>query len=312
MSHGFRFGVQASGVENADWRRFSEPGRGPRLLHAVHARPFRRHAARADARHRDGGGVHDDTARRRARLRQRLQAPRDPRQGDGDDRRAHRGALRARHRRRLDEGRLRSARPPVRLGRGADRAPRRGAPGDQGLLGRRRVQLQGRRTTRSPTTTRSRSRCRSRGRRSSSVAAAPKVLRLAGREANIIGINPNLRAGAVTTDAAASASQRGDAEEARAGSARARVIASTTSSSRSATSSARSPTTSSASRPRSRPASTRTPEEVLGSGAALIGTVPEMIDELAQRREEWGVTNIVVGGDNFVDFAPVVAALAGT
>jgi hypothetical protein len=55
-----------------------------------------------------------------------------------------------------------------------------------------------------------------------------------------------------------------------------------------------------------------TPEEVLGSGAALLGTVAEMIDELRKRRDEWGVTNIVVGADNFVDFAPVVAALAGT
>ena len=54
-----------------------------------------------------------------------------------------------------------------------------------------------------------------------------------------------------------------------------------------------------------------TPEEVLGSGAALLGTIPEMIDQLVAR-ESWGVTNIVVGGDNFVDFAPVVAALAGT
>src|SRR5207247_2512434 len=35
----------------------------------------------------------------------------------------------------------------------------------------------------------------------------PKILRLAGREADIVGINPNLRAGAVTTDAAASASK---------------------------------------------------------------------------------------------------------
>ena len=54
-----------------------------------------------------------------------------------------------------------------------------------------------------------------------------------------------------------------------------------------------------------------TPEEVLGSGAALLGTIPEMIDELVARRESWGVTNIVVGGDNYKDFAPVVAALAG-
>ena len=42
--------------------------------------------ARAAARDRDGGRAHDDAARRRARVRQRLQAPGDPRQGDRDDR----------------------------------------------------------------------------------------------------------------------------------------------------------------------------------------------------------------------------------
>ncbi len=51
----------------------------------VHARSFRR-GARAAARDRDGGRAHDDAARRLARVRQRLQAPGDPRQGGGDDR----------------------------------------------------------------------------------------------------------------------------------------------------------------------------------------------------------------------------------
>jgi len=32
-----------------------------------------------------------------------------------------------------------------------------------------------------------------------------------------------------------------------------------------------------------------------------------MIDTLVARRDEWGVSNIVVGADTFVDFAPVVA-----
>ena len=139
----------------------------------------------------------------------------------------------------------------------------------------------------------------------------PKVLRLAGREADIVGINPNLRAGAVTKDAAASASRAetikkigwikegagkrfGDIEL----QIRYFLCAITDDAMRLATAVA--------------PGFDSTPEEVLGSGAALIGTIPEMIDQLAARREEWGVTNIVVGGDNFVAFAPVVAALAGT
>jgi probable F420-dependent oxidoreductase len=140
---------------------------------------------------------------------------------------------------------------------------------------------------------------------------APKILRLAGREADIVGINPNLRKGAVTTDAAASASQAetvkklgwiregaGDRFDEIELQIRYFLCAITDDAMGFATAVA--------------PGFDSTAEEVLGSGAALLGTIPEMIDELRKRREEWGVTNIVVGGDNFVDFAPVVAALAGT
>jgi probable F420-dependent oxidoreductase len=140
---------------------------------------------------------------------------------------------------------------------------------------------------------------------------APKILRLAGREADIIGINPNLRKGAVTTDAAASASQAetvkklgwiregaGDRFDEIELQIRYFLCAITDDAMGFATAVA--------------PGFDSTPEEVLGSGAALLGTIPEMIDELRKRREEWGVTNIVVGADNFVDFGPVVAALVGT
>lgn len=139
----------------------------------------------------------------------------------------------------------------------------------------------------------------------------PKVLRLAGREADIVGINPNLRAGAVTTDAAASASKAetvkklgwiregaGDRFDAIELQIRYFVCAITDDALGFATAVA--------------PGFDSTPEEVLGSGAALLGTIPEMIDQLVARRDDWGVSNIVVGGDNYVDFAPVVAALAGT
>jgi probable F420-dependent oxidoreductase len=138
----------------------------------------------------------------------------------------------------------------------------------------------------------------------------PKVLRLAGREANIVGINPNLRAGAVTADAAASASREetikklgwiregaGDRFDDIELQIRYFLCSITDDALGFATAVA--------------PGFDTTPEEVLGSGAALLGTIPEMIDELQKRREEWGVSYIVVGGDNFEDFAPVVAALAG-
>ena len=140
---------------------------------------------------------------------------------------------------------------------------------------------------------------------------APKILRLAGREADIIGINPNLRVGAITTDAAKTASAEETANKIgwiREGAGDrfddielqiryflhqvtddkvgfAGMVA---------------------------PAFDSTADEVLGSGAALIGTIEEMIDTLVERRETWGVTYVVVGNDFFEQFAPVVAHLAGT
>ena len=44
---------------------------------------------------------------------------------------------------------------------------------------------------------------------------------------------------------------------------------------------------------------------------ALVGTTDQMIDDLLQRRERWGFSYIIVGGEDVESFAPVVAALAG-
>ena len=139
----------------------------------------------------------------------------------------------------------------------------------------------------------------------------PKILGLAGREADIIGINPNLRMGAITADAATSASgeetlKKIDYIKAGAGDRfddielqiRYFVHAIVEDRQGFAESMA--------------PAFDATAADLLGSGAALFGTIPEMIDTLVQRREEWGVTYIVVGNDFFEQFAPVVDALAGT
>lgn len=53
-------------------------------------------------------------------------------------------------------------------------------------------------------------------------------------------------------------------------------------------------------------------DEALESGVALVGTVDECCDLLVQRREEWGVSYVAFGDDQFEAFAPVVARLAGT
>ena len=45
---------------------------------------------------------------------------------------------------------------------------------------------------------------------------------------------------------------------------------------------------------------------------ALIGTTDQIIDDLVARRERWGFSYIIVGAEDVESFAPVVAALAGT
>lgn len=139
----------------------------------------------------------------------------------------------------------------------------------------------------------------------------PRMLRLAGREADIVGINPNLRAGAVGADALQStradltaqkvewvregAGDRFDDLELQI---RYYVAAITDDARGLAEMVGRGFGIS--------------PEEALGSGVMLAGTVDEVCDLLVQRREEWGVSYIVVGGDAYEAFAPVVARLVGT
>jgi probable F420-dependent oxidoreductase len=53
------------------------------------------------------------------------------------------------------------------------------------------------------------------------------------------------------------------------------------------------------------------PALVAESPFALIGTPAEMIDDLLRRRERWGFSYVIVGAEDVESFAPVVAALAG-
>jgi hypothetical protein len=54
------------------------------------------------------------------------------------------------------------------------------------------------------------------------------------------------------------------------------------------------------------------PEASLEAGAALVGSEHEVIEQLQRRREEWGLSYVVLGDDNVDEFAGVVAKLAGT
>jgi probable F420-dependent oxidoreductase len=44
---------------------------------------------------------------------------------------------------------------------------------------------------------------------------------------------------------------------------------------------------------------------------ALIGTPAQLVDDLLRRRERWGFSDVIVGADDVGPFAPVVAELAG-
>lgn len=55
-----------------------------------------------------------------------------------------------------------------------------------------------------------------------------------------------------------------------------------------------------------------TVDATLDSAAILIGTVDEVCETLRQRRQAWGTSYIVLDVDSFEEFAPVVERLAGT
>jgi probable F420-dependent oxidoreductase len=140
---------------------------------------------------------------------------------------------------------------------------------------------------------------------------APRVLRLAGREADVVGINPNLRAGAITVDAVhtslagETARKIGWVREgagARFDEIELQIRYFLTS----VRDDARSMIETVAK------AYNLEPDDIQNAGVTLVGTVDEIVDLLVRRREEWGVSSVVVGDDNIDAFAPVVAKLAGS
>jgi probable F420-dependent oxidoreductase len=139
----------------------------------------------------------------------------------------------------------------------------------------------------------------------------PKLLRLAGREADIVGINPNLRAGEINRDAAqdtVASRTKQKIEWIREGAGarfddlelQIRYFVAAITDDRHGLAEAMAP------------AVGMDPHEALESGVAVVGTVEECCDILVRRREEWGVSYIVLGDDQFETFAPVVERLAGT
>jgi probable F420-dependent oxidoreductase len=139
----------------------------------------------------------------------------------------------------------------------------------------------------------------------------PKVLRVAGREADIVGINPNLRKGAVGPDAVRSSLADVTAQKVewvREGAGdrfddielQVRYFLAAITDDAMAVGEMMAP------------GFGISPEEGLSSGVACVGTVDEVCDLLVRRREEWGMSYVVFGDDQYEAFAPVVARLAGT
>ncbi|HMF83623.1 MAG TPA: TIGR03621 family F420-dependent LLM class oxidoreductase [Acidimicrobiia bacterium] len=138
-----------------------------------------------------------------------------------------------------------------------------------------------------------------------------KLLALAAREADVIGFSPAARAGEVTTDQARETlpgpwTEKFDWVREAAGDRFAdielqvRYFFAAISDDRRGLAEA------------AAPAFGISTDEALESGVALVGTVDECCDLLVQRREEWGVSYIALGDDQYEAFAPVVARLAGT
>jgi probable F420-dependent oxidoreductase len=138
-----------------------------------------------------------------------------------------------------------------------------------------------------------------------------RVLSLAARRADIVGLNLDLRRGVIdahagpnATDEAtaqkvawirAAAGERFDALELHV---RVHLVAITNDRRDIATALG--------------PAFGLTPENALRSPHALAGNVDQIVDDLAERRERWGISYIGVGVDALHTLAPVVAKLAGT
>jgi probable F420-dependent oxidoreductase len=141
---------------------------------------------------------------------------------------------------------------------------------------------------------------------------APKILGLAAREADIVGINANLRGGVAVSDDSAR-SMTGPATDEKLAWLREAAGArfddleiqsfvgfTTFTDDRSSLAEMMAG------------AFGVTPAEALETPVVLAGTLEQMIDDLVARRERWHMSYVVVGADVMEPFAPAVAKLGGT
>ena len=137
-----------------------------------------------------------------------------------------------------------------------------------------------------------------------------RVLGIAAREADIIGINPSLHAGVVNAEAFAHMTAEAvDEKVALVKAAAGDRIADIELNVRAFLVNI----TDDGAGARSRLAANLSVEESMlaGSPFALIGSPAELIERIVERRERWGFSYVIVGADDVDKFAPVVAELAG-
>jgi probable F420-dependent oxidoreductase len=139
----------------------------------------------------------------------------------------------------------------------------------------------------------------------------PRVLRLAAREADVVAVNVNLKAGVIDErafpDGTPEATDRKVAWIREAAGSRAdqlelqvRVHLAMVTDDRPGVIE------------QLAPAFGLTPAEAAETPHALIGSVEEICDQLLARRERWGISYLGLSGDQLDAFAPVIARLAGT
>ncbi len=139
----------------------------------------------------------------------------------------------------------------------------------------------------------------------------PRFLRLAGKHADIVGINPNLAAGVITPEMGSDATAERYEEKlgwVREGAGerfddielQVRTFFVTVTDDRMATAEMLASSVG------------LTVEQGLESPLALVGSPSQIAEDLRQRRERFGFSYVVVGQEEIEAFAPVVAELAGT
>lgn len=139
----------------------------------------------------------------------------------------------------------------------------------------------------------------------------PRVLRLAAREADIVAVNVNLRAGVIderafpdgtpeSTDRKIGWIREAAAERFAQLELQVRVHLAMVTDDRAGVIEAMAP------------GFGLTPAQAAETPHALIGSVDEICDQLVERRERWGISYLGLSADQLDAFAPVIARLAGT